>query len=144
MKIEGLKEQLLTLNKSIAFVLEESGYNKSSDLPDTEWNVKDPNDYMLYHELSDLLQRLDYIHRILNYLEKPVTHEGILTLNQNERYEVDGLELREGDILEVLVLDQYTKNYIWEESYIPGRNDYQVMKSLVSEGRKARIRADQK
>ncbi|MCM1044822.1 MAG: hypothetical protein NC417_04875 [Candidatus Gastranaerophilales bacterium] len=144
MEIERLKERLFALNKEIASILEESGYNKSSDLPDTKWDEKDPDDTMLYQEFSELLQHLDYVHGVLDYLEKPVTHEGILTLNQREKYEIDGLELQEGDILEVLTKDPYTKNYIWEECYIPNKHDHPLIKNLISEGKKARIRGEQK
>lgn len=141
MNIQTLKERMLSLNELLTSIMEESGYNETADLLAVEWNENDPNECMLYAELFGLLQHLDYVHSVLNYLGKPITHEGILTFNRNNKYEIGNYELNEGDTLEVLEQDDYTKKYVWEETHVPYvDNPQELFKSLVAEGKKARIR----
>ena len=141
MNIETLKKKMLVLNESLTSIMEENGYSETADLLSVEWNEKDPNECMLHDELFGLFQQLDCVHSVLTYLEKPIIHEGVLTYNRNCRYAIGDYELNEGDILEVLELDEYTKNYVWRETHVPRRdNSKEVFKSLVSEGKKARIR----
>ena len=71
-------EKMLELNELLTSIMEESGYNETYDLLAIEWDETNPNDCMLYSELFGVLQHLDYVHQVLDYLGKPISHEGIL------------------------------------------------------------------
>lgn len=117
MNIQTLKKKLSQLNEQITSILKDSGYNKTLDLSETEWNMQNPDDCMLYYKFLEVLYHLDYTSQTLSYLEKPVTKEGIIEYRGN-RYELDGMKLQEGQSVEILVEDEYLKNQIWKKYYV--------------------------
>ena len=141
MNIQTLFEKLQEINKLLLPIIEESGFKEYADLLTTDWNETNPNDCMLYNSIFDLMNHLSYVNHVVSYLEKPISHEGILTYNKNEKYEVDGIELCEGDRLEVLGISDITNRYEWKIERFSYRNKTQTMfRSFVSDGKRVRIR----
>ena len=113
MTIKTLKKKLIELNQMIGPILQESGYLETADLLSVKRNTSNPDENFLYDEFFGLLSHLGYIYSVLTYIEKPVTHEGIMQLSQGEKYELDGLEIAEEDVIEILEADYYTKGNRW-------------------------------
>nr|WP_300837752.1 hypothetical protein [uncultured Acetatifactor sp.] len=141
MNINTLMKKMLELNELLTSIMEESGYNETYDLLAIEWDETNPNDCMLYSELFGVLQHLDYVHQVLDYLGKPISHEGILCYGGNGKYELDGIELKEGERVEVLEEDEFTNHIKWQEIYIPYENNLKELpESLSVVGKRVRIR----
>ncbi|MCI9143150.1 MAG: hypothetical protein HFH87_11110 [Lachnospiraceae bacterium] len=132
MTINALKKTLLELNQMIAPILQESGYLDTADLLSVKRNTVNPDDNSLYDEFFGLLTHLGYVYSVLSYIEKPVTHEGIIQLSRGEKYELDGVELVDEDVIEILEMDHYIKMNRWVTTTVRNNQDLP--------GRMARIR----
>lgn len=142
MNIFDLKEKIIQLDWRIKDLLEESGYLDIGDI-DVEYDCVDPEQNYLFTELWRILFHLDYSHEILECLLSPIIHEGILIVNQNGCYEVDGVELTCGSSLEVLLPNEESEYLEWVASRIDYDNGYYLVgnRDLSLEGIRARIRA---
>lgn len=142
MNIFDLKEKIIQLDCRIQDVLKESGYLGIGDI-DVEYDCADPQQNYLVTELWRILFHFDYSHEILEHLLSPIIHDGILSVNQNGCYEVDGVELTCGSSLEVLLPDEESEYLVWVFSTIDFDHGYYFvgMRDLSLEGRRARIRA---
>lgn len=136
MEINLLKNQMEKLNEQIHFILTESGYFETEDLTEIEWDQQNPDDWMLYYKYLEAISHLQHINQILNYLEKPVIHEGILTY-KNDNYKLDGIALYDGQCIEILIKDEYAKKYVWKQCYVKSSADHH---SQIKAGVKGRIR----
>lgn len=142
MNIFDLKEKIIQLDWCIKDLLKESGYLDIGDI-DVEYDCADPEQNYLVTELWRILFHFDYSHEILEHLVSSIIHEGILFVNQNGCYEVDGVELTCGSSLEVLLPDEESEYLVWVSSTIDWDHGYYFvgMRDLSLEGRRARIRA---
>lgn len=113
MTITALTKKLFELNKMIAPILQESGYLETADLSSVKRNIANPDDNFLFDEFFGLLTHLGYVYSVLSYMEKPVTHEGIIQISRSDKYELDGVELADEDVIEILEVDHYTKMNTW-------------------------------
>lgn len=132
MDMGTLKEKMYGLNQQIEFILWECGYYKTDDLL-VDLKTEDPDENMLYDEFMLLWKHLDYVNCILNYLQKPIFHEGIICLNQDGRYMLDGVELCHNDMVEVYVFDQKRKKYTWERLHFKDGEKLNGMKARIRE-----------
>lgn len=101
MKIEELKEKLYALNGIIRIILKECEYDKHYDLA-VDYNESNADECMLYKTFSDILTHLSYSNMFLEYLEKPIKQEGIITVNRLGHYKLNRFTIKRGDCIEVL------------------------------------------
>lgn len=134
MDIRMLQERMSELGKDIETVLRESGYLETRDLSSVTWNRGDPDENMLYTQFGSLLTHLDFVCVVLGYLRKPVTHEGVICVGEDGRYELDGIKLGEGDPFEVLEEEDPEGGRRWRPASFRAGRSY--------EGRTARLRGD--
>lgn len=113
MTIKALNKALMKLNRMLAPILQESGYLETADLSSVKRNIANPDDNFLFDEFFGLLTHLGYVYSILSYMEKPVTHEGIIQISRSDKYELDGVELADEDVIEILEVDHYTRMNKW-------------------------------
>ena len=88
MNIQQLYNNLSDLNKEISTILKQSGFDTHNDLYDLDCG-SDPDSLMLREELTDVLDHLDVVNSILNYLGKKIAGEYTLHKNKNDRYSCD-------------------------------------------------------
>lgn len=105
MNIKQLEQQLYSLNEIIKPIMNEVEYTKHFKLQ-VEFNNADPNEHMLFHTFSNLFSHLDYITLFLDYLQKPITLEGILTMDNHDNYKINNTTLCTQKYIEIL---QYEK-----------------------------------
>lgn len=141
MNLSELKGKIIQVDWRIKEVLKESGYLDTGEM-EIEYDYADPEQNFLATELRRLLSHMDDIHGTLKYLQRPIAHEGILHMNQNGRYEVDGVELTCGSPLEVLVHDEGSDYPEWVASRIEADHEYYFVarRNLPLEGKRAKIR----
>lgn len=132
MNIKTLEERLLTLDGEIQDIFKEIGYEKKFEITNLEFDEENPDDYMMYREFSSICSHLDYIHVVLDYLKKPVTHMGIVHLNGDGDYELDGTVLKKDDMVEIICMDEEEKKLYWYPMQISDRKNL--------DGENARIR----
>lgn len=142
MKLEELTQKLQTMNQSIKHLLREVDYRYEEYLESVQIDESNPDEVQIMTEYLNVLKHLENVTWALDYLEQPIAHEGTLHMNQNERYEVDGVELTCGSPLEVLVHDEGSEYPEWVASRIEADHGYYFVarRNLPLEGKRARIR----
>ncbi|MBQ2604832.1 MAG: hypothetical protein II589_07420, partial [Clostridia bacterium] len=71
MNIQQLYNTVSDLNKQISTILKRSGFDYHNDLYDLDCG-SDSDSLMLREELTDVLDHLDVVNSILNYLGKKI------------------------------------------------------------------------
>ena len=133
MDLETLKTKITDLDLKAEEIRKECGYSVSSDsMKHVEWDTKDPDSCFLFHELRDIMNVLGFIHYKLDYLQKPVTHEGILRYNK-KGYELDGIKLRYESRIEVLATDEDTQTSKWELHFLTDHSNLGGMRARTRE-----------
>ncbi len=103
MKIEELKEQLFALNGMIRLILKECGYDEHRDIGIcVDYDATDKDEHMLYKTFSDLMKHLSYSNLLLEYLQKPVKEEGVITKTKIGKYRLNKTTINDGDCVEIL------------------------------------------
>lgn len=110
-KISELKKDLyriLPTLKRVSRVIEEelpsSGFRDELDEEEHFWI--DQLRSLNHRQIEDLVSQLEY-------LDGEVVAEGYLRLNENDRYECDGVEISSGSKVEVFVYDHETRQSEW-------------------------------
>ena len=143
MNVKELKNELDRLNVDIKKILTATGYDLYAELSNVSFDSSDPDQIMLFEEFNGIVNRLDAVSVELSYLSRPFSLEGIISLNDNGRYELNGYELTSGQGIEVLIFDPYHGAETWYAGSIEhnGTNFYLVGRPwVVLNGAKARIR----
>lgn len=146
MKISELTKEMHSLNRQIKTVLHNSGFEKECQfIPDNEFDNLTADERQLVDVYDTILNKLDIISDRLEYLSKPITHEGKLCLSSNDRFTVDGCELCCGYRIEVLRYDDYDECYRWvidRVEYSKGKGGYYIYgrNTTMYEGMTVRIR----
>lgn len=83
--IKELTEKLRELEKQITTVLTISKYREYDDLSDIEYS-RTPDNLLLVEEYKNILYKLSDIQYDLDYLNKPIEFEDILTMRTDGRY----------------------------------------------------------
>ncbi|MEZ2659141.1 DUF5348 domain-containing protein [Aneurinibacillus aneurinilyticus] len=105
----------------------------------------DADTQFMIRELRSLgYQHIDKLVSQLRYLQKEVYYEGLLYINGNGRYEVDGQELASGSVIEVWS-ERFDESAQWhivriEHSNLHGGYYAYQWPELKLEGLKARVR----
>ena len=132
MDIKTLEEKLLTLNTEIENILGVVGYKKQYRLDSLAYDENNMDDCMKYKEFGFVFTHLDYIHSLLDYLQKPIVQEGTICLNDKGEYELNGIALNSNDVVEIIVLDEEKQIYYWSPVFVKERTNL--------DGKKARMR----
>lgn len=133
MDLETLKNKITDLDLKAEEIRKECGYSTlSSSMEHVALDVEDPDACFLYHELRDILHVLSFVHYKLDYLQKPITHEGILQYNK-KGYELDGVKLRYECRIEILVTDEDTHTSKWELHYLTDHSKIGGMRARIRE-----------
>lgn len=141
MNISELKAKIIQADWRIKDVLRDSGYLQYGEMEDVEYDSTDPEQAFLATELQRMLSSLDYVHSMLQYIQLPIEHEGILHMQPNGRYHCDGIELTCGSPLEILITND-DGGQEWVASRLEANSGYYFVAKpgLQLEGQKARIR----
>jgi archaellum component FlaC len=90
---------LIRLDKSIKRLLTKTGY----DCDNIKYDNYKSNDKSLFVECSSVINQLENIHMLLDYVLNPVIEEGYISLDENGKYVLpSGKELINGSKCEVL------------------------------------------
>lgn len=151
--INDVIEEFHQLNVSIKNVLADTRYKDLGDLSEISLNYENADQLLLLDEAYTILSQLQDIAADIDYLRSPVAHQGALHKNSFGRYEIDGLELTSGHVIEYLAHDDShaTFNEEGEQINVPywrkGRiehngTDYYIVgdSTLSLEGLQVRIR----
>lgn len=134
MNLETLKTKITDLDLKADEIRKECGYSTlSSSMEHVALDVEDPDACFLYDELKDILNVLDFIHYKLEYLQKDITHEGILQYNKKNGYELNGIKLDYESRIEVLATDENTQNSKWELHYLTDYGNLGGMRARIRE-----------
>lgn len=105
MGIEELKEKLFIVNGVIRLILDECEYDEQNHLC-IDYDSTNKEECMLYNTFSDIIHHLDYTNLYLDYLEKPIKKEGIITKTKTGKYKLKRITLKQGECIEVLQNDE--------------------------------------
>jgi len=139
-------ELLSNLRDEINRKFRQYGYNRFQFLDVDEVvleNPKDPNEVQKRNELYSIIEKLDDITYVLDYLEKPVLKSGVLQKKANGRYELEGYEFTSGSDIETLIVDpEGEEASYWEHTSVEHDGDdyYAVYRHTCLDGLEARIR----
>ena len=142
MNIQQLYNNFSDLNKEISTILTQSGFDTHNDLYDLDCG-SDPDSLMLREELTDVLNHLDVVNSILNYLGKKIAGEYTLHKNKNDRYSCDLHEYTCGNRIEFYYYDDDIEKYRWNISTVEHNgSDYYIVgyRDISLNGLKVRIR----
>lgn len=118
MDIIALEEKLLALNTEIKNILEAVGYKKQIRLDGVIYDEKNMDEDMKYREFCFIFSHLDYVHSLLDYLQKPIIQEGTICLNDKGEYELNGITLNSNDVVEIIVLDKEKQICQWNPVFV--------------------------
>lgn len=143
MNIFELKDALNKINEQAKKIYRETGYETHGELSNIDFDPKDPEQAYLFEELYSAVYKLDQVSWGLDYLNRPIRCEGILTLNDKDRYELCGIELTSGCGLEIMYYDDFYERNTWLASTLEhnGKEYYFVAKpDFELDGARARLR----
>ena len=142
MKLEELTQKMQSTSQTIRQLLKDVDYEYEEYLESVQIDQKNPDEVQLMTEYMRILKQLDKVVDTLDYLKRPIAYEGTLHMNQNDRYEFDGIELSCGSPVEILVQDSEDASPEWIASRIEADNGYYVVarRHMPLEGKRARIR----
>lgn len=113
MDIKALHENLLNLNSEIETILKKVNYQNNLCQSDLFYNDADADQCMLFDEFYSIFTHLDYINAVLKYLKLPIKESGVLKADGHGKYYVNQMEIKSGDIVEILLLDLNTGTMRW-------------------------------
>lgn len=151
--INDMIKEFYQLNASIKNVLADTRYKDLGDLSEISLDYENADQLFLLDEAYTILSQLQDIAADIDYLRKPVVHQGTLHRNSSGRYEIDGLELTSGHIVEYLSHDdshaafdekgEYINVPYWRKGRIEHNGtDYYIVgdSSLSLEGLQIRVK----
>lgn len=143
MDVKELGGSLNNLKGSIRKILIDTGHLKYGEI-EVSSDKNNPEEKFLLDQYKEVVQSLSKTYSILEYLEKPISHEGTLTKNDSGRYEIDSFtELTSGSSIEFFIYDEYDECEKWIASRIEyTTGDYYMYgyKDIQLQGLKVRIR----
>lgn len=121
MKSDVLLNHANLLNRDIKDFLKVVSYDKYSCLDMVETNSL--NDELIKSELERVAEQLDNIRIRLNYLNRPITVEGVLKCDVNGRYSLGDFEYSCASSIEFLFVDEEDDSSQWIISSVEGNED---------------------
>lgn len=104
------------------------------------------DDRLRMSELRSLRDQMNNISHTMEYLQRDIVGEGILQMQENGRYEVDGHELSSGSPVEIYVRNEFEEREDWfftriEHSTKHGGYYACGCPEITLQGAKARVRS---
>lgn len=145
MNIKQAFERMTEMNYEAKRFLKEIKYEPCDDLSGVEYDNNNPEDMLLRDELRSVCDHLDSIRRTINYLNRGIVKQGVLTRNARKRYEIDGdgYEYTSGDGIEFLYYDDFDEKKKWFISRVESAGgEYYIWnhKSVPMDGLVVRVR----
>lgn len=103
-------------------------------------NASDPDEVEKWYAIQKVYALLDEAFSLVKYYESPVIGEGKLVKNPNGRYELAGLELTSGSLIELLEEEDETPRWVRTVIEHNGDDYYAVSVRGSLEGKLARYR----
>jgi hypothetical protein len=104
--LNDIYRELSELHITIKLLLNHANYKNYEDLSGIDYDRTDSEQLFFADELIRLLEKLDGVLHVLDYLSRPVKFMGTLHKNQRDRYEVEnGHEFTSGCGIEYLATD---------------------------------------
>lgn len=99
-KITELMKKLIEINYNLTLMLGYSKFSVNGDLSAVDYDSNSADDLFMISELESIMEEIERVSLRIRYLELPIKAKGLLTLNDNGRYEIDGREMTCGSPLE--------------------------------------------
>lgn len=143
MDVKDLGKELASLENEIRKILSRTGtleYNEINISSDKE----NPQEQFLKNEYANAVDLLHEVYSNMEYLDKPIRHEGKLYKNEFGRYELsDSVVFTSGNLIEFLFYDTFDECNRWVKSRIEHSDgDYYIVgfKNVALEGLEVRTR----
>lgn len=152
-EIKCLTEELEKLRKQIKRVMDVSHYREYDDLSGVTYDKRNAEEMFLINEYRGILQKLDSVEYILEYLGLPVNFEDTLVKSESGRYETrngrftytcgSGIEFLDTEEQYDVDEDEVKDVPCWRASSVEHNGkDYYIVgfPSVVLDGLKVRVR----
>lgn len=111
MTIKEYQKQLYNTLTKVTELLYSTGYVNEGEAIELEIDTSDPSQVFDKEQANRLLGKLYECARKGMYLISPIQHEGKIKKTSWEQYELDGITLESGSILEVKLFDSQEERY---------------------------------
>lgn len=118
--VHELDEMIKKLGVGIKDVVEITKYNEYEDwfcIKDYD-EITDPDQLQLLDEYKTVLRQLCGFHYTLQYYQRQIIGEGVLSLNSRDYFEDKFLEYHCGQIIEFYFYDDWDEKWKWRTSRI--------------------------
>lgn len=106
LSLVDVKDDLYKLHTKIQDLL----YKVGHDFDNVQYDEKDLDEDFFYRELYQVADKLYGVEKVLTYLSKPVSEQGIIRQNRDGRYELpSGTFLTSGSMCEILTPEPFDK-----------------------------------
>ena len=100
MNLKDVFKKFQELSDTLCLLFREIGYDENCDLSAVHYKSNGADDLFIVDQFQYILFDLECVLARLNYLNKPIKAIGVCKFNSNERYELRGVELTSGRIIE--------------------------------------------
>lgn len=118
--IQELDEMLRKLGKGISEVVKATKYDEYEDwscIKDYD-GITDPDQLQLLDEYQTVLRQLCDIHYTLQYQQREIIGEGVLSLNSRDYFEDEFQEYHCGHTIEFYFYDDWDEKWKWRTSRV--------------------------
>lgn len=120
MKTEEILQKSKSISDNLLMFLKSIDYYNYPDLSEID------GDEFVKSELITAFQFFDMAYARIQYINKPIVAEGLLSKQSNGRYALDEYEYNSGDTIEFLFYDDCIEKNIWARSRIEHNGDYYI------------------
>lgn len=141
--LEKILSKANSISNCIKILLKQSTYTEYDDMSGLEINYNDADQLFLLDELRGVMEKLDSAKDKIDYINKPIKLEGYLYKNSNGRYQVEYKEYTSGNLIEILIEDDYHDVPFWQRTRVEhDGKDYYVVgcEDVKMQGLKVRVR----
>lgn len=129
MTVNDVLQDLSRISYSIDSLVKTTGYEEGQYLEKLDINHNDPQGVFMNDEINRILDTLTSIQGNMDYLKRPVKHEGTLFRNSFGKYETQsGHWYSCGSVIEYLCHDERRNDYpFWRKASVEHNgNDYYI------------------
>lgn len=117
------RDRVYDIIKKIYYLSRDTGYMYDNEVTKLEVDKDNPSDFTQYKEANSLLRMLEDCVKAGSYDMSPIQHEGVITRNSNDQYELDGVTLDCGTRFEFLIYDEIEEHYRYVCTTIESDNE---------------------
>lgn len=142
--VNEIFEDVKKIGGDIKKVLDNAKYDSFDDLSGLEdFNDINTEKLFIINELKYILEKFECAENRIEYLKRPIKHEGVLHINSRGRYETNEVEYTSGQRIEYLAFDESREHETWKISSVEHTGkDYYIVgdKNLSMENLRVRKR----